>query len=183
MTSFGDGLSVTPLQMAAFVSAIANGGTLYYLQHPASEKDAVEFQPRVKRFLPIADWVPEVEAGMQESVKRGTGRNARVPGQMIWGKTGTCSQFHRENRERIRLGWFTSFNEVAGQKLAVVVLLRGGGMIVGPRAAEIAGEVYRGLGDEQYFTSRDSSLAAQSSQPDALPADSIPEMEACCSTQ
>ena len=34
MCSFGEGISMTPLQLGAMVSAIANGGTLYYLQHP-----------------------------------------------------------------------------------------------------------------------------------------------------
>src|ERR1039458_1348914 len=33
MCSFGEGVSMTPLQLGAMVSAIANGGTLYYLQH------------------------------------------------------------------------------------------------------------------------------------------------------
>lgn len=165
MTSFGDGIHATPLQMAAFTSAIANGGTLYYLQHPRTEAEAAGFQPRAKRFLPIAEWLPEVEEGMHEAVKRGTGRTARVAGQMVWGKTGTCSQYHRPNRERIRLGWFTSFNEIDGQKLAITVLLRGGGYVVGPRAAEMAGEIYRRLADEQYFSSRKTSLTAQSSPP------------------
>ncbi len=31
MCSFGEGVSMTPLQLGALVSAIANGGTLYYL--------------------------------------------------------------------------------------------------------------------------------------------------------
>ena len=34
MCSFGESVSMTPLQLGALVSAIANGGTLYYLQHP-----------------------------------------------------------------------------------------------------------------------------------------------------
>src|ERR1700692_4385208 len=34
MCSYGEGVSMTPLQLGAMVSAIANGGTLYYLQHP-----------------------------------------------------------------------------------------------------------------------------------------------------
>ena len=34
MCSFGESISMTPLQLGALVSAIANGGTLYYLQHP-----------------------------------------------------------------------------------------------------------------------------------------------------
>src|ERR1700719_656191 len=36
MCSFGEGISMTPLQLGAMVSAIANGGTLYYLQHPTT---------------------------------------------------------------------------------------------------------------------------------------------------
>src|SRR6266446_730622 len=36
MCSFGEGSSMTPLQLGAMVSAIANGGTLYYLQHPTT---------------------------------------------------------------------------------------------------------------------------------------------------
>src|SRR3984893_3989224 len=34
MCSFGEGVSMTPLQLGALVTAISNGGTMYYLQHP-----------------------------------------------------------------------------------------------------------------------------------------------------
>ncbi len=168
MTSFGDGISVTPLQLAAFVSAIANGGTLYYLQAPRTETEIETFTPHVKRQLPIADLIPGLELGMREAVKRGTGRNARVPGQFVWGKTGTCSQW--EQRKRTRLGWFASFNEAEGHRLAVVVLLRGGPMVYGPRAAEVAGNVYRNLSEQDYFSSKPA-------------ADSIVSLglESCCS--
>ena len=47
MCSFGEGISMTPLQLGAMVSAIANGGTLYYLQHPTSADEVASFQPRV----------------------------------------------------------------------------------------------------------------------------------------
>src|SRR5712675_234403 len=39
MCSFGEGVSMTPLQLGAMISAIANGGTLYYMQHPTSADD------------------------------------------------------------------------------------------------------------------------------------------------
>src|SRR5579885_3264108 len=45
MCSFGEGISMTPLQLGAMVSAIANGGTLYYLQHPTSPEEVASFQP------------------------------------------------------------------------------------------------------------------------------------------
>ena len=40
MTSFGDGITITPLEMAGLMGAVANGGTLYYLQYPKSREDA-----------------------------------------------------------------------------------------------------------------------------------------------
>src|SRR6267378_4210553 len=39
MCSFGEGISMTPLQLGALVTAISNGGTLYYLQHPNSSDE------------------------------------------------------------------------------------------------------------------------------------------------
>ncbi len=49
MCSFGESISMTPLQLGALVSAIANGGTLYYLQHPTTQAEVANFQPQVKR--------------------------------------------------------------------------------------------------------------------------------------
>src|SRR5262249_46056104 len=54
MTSFGEGFLVTPLELAALVSAIANNGTLYYLQYPKTEDEASQVTPRVKRTLDLA---------------------------------------------------------------------------------------------------------------------------------
>lgn len=145
MTSFGDGISATPLQMAAFTAALANGGKLHYLQHPETRDEVDALQPRLKRRLPIATFIPEIEQGMAEAVRRGTGSHARVAGQQVRGKTGTCSLYAR--RYGVRMGWFASFDrDVNGRKLAVVVMLRGNGVISGPLAAEVAGKIYRRLG-------------------------------------
>ena len=46
MCSFGESISMTPLQLGALVSAIANGGTLYYLQHPQSAEEACDLMSR-----------------------------------------------------------------------------------------------------------------------------------------
>src|SRR5262249_48696077 len=45
MCSFGEGISMTPLQLGSLVTAIANGGTMYYLQHPTSADEVANFQP------------------------------------------------------------------------------------------------------------------------------------------
>ena len=144
LTSFGEEISQTPLELAALMSAIANGGTLYYLQYPKSQDDVDHFVPRIKRQLEIADLIPEIKPGMQGAVEFGTARRCRQE-DTIMGKTGTCSE------GRTHLGWFGSFNEGGPRKLVVVVLLTGGRPSIGPMAAGVAGDVYRHLAAENYF--------------------------------
>ena len=105
MCSYGEGVSMTPLQLGAMVAAIANGGTLYYLQHPNTPDEVANFQPRVKRHLDIAPLIPEISDGMADAVVYGTARNVRhnFDEEQILGKTGTCS------RAGTRYGWFASY--------------------------------------------------------------------------
>jgi cell division protein FtsI/penicillin-binding protein 2 len=152
MTSFGSGIKLTPLQLAALVGAMANGGTLYFLQHPQSQDEIDRFEPKVKRQLNIAQWIPDVKSGMEGAVEYGTARRANYnSNEPIFGKTGTCSD---EDSPGIHLGWFGSFNEANNKKLVVVVLLTGGRPINGPVASGIAGAVYRNLSEEGYFGSQ-----------------------------
>ena len=144
LTSFGEEISQTPLELAALMSAVANGGTLYYLQYPHSQDEIDHYVPRVKRQLEIADLIPEIKPGMQGAVEYGTARRARQD-DTIMGKTGTCSE------GRTHLGWFGSFNEGGPSKLVVVVLLTGGRPSIGPMAAGVAGDVYRHLAEQNYF--------------------------------
>jgi penicillin-binding protein 2 len=148
MTSFGSGIYLTPLQLASLVSVFANGGTLYYLQYPKSDQDIASFQPKVKRQLDVAKFLPEITPGMNDAVEFGTARRANYdPTQPIYGKTGTCS----DTRSPTHLGWFGSFNEVGDRKLVVTVLLTGGGSVNGPKASGVAGQVYKILAGQNYF--------------------------------
>lgn len=156
MTSFGEAIGLTPLQLAALVGAIANGGTLYYLQYPRNQEEASAIVPRVKRTLDISRQIPDMLPGMMGAVDFGTARRAGYDAnEPIWGKTGTCTD------SRTHLGWFGSFNAVGHNRLVVVVLLTGGKSINGPVAAGIAGQVYRNLSQQQYWaTQRQTSPAA-----------------------
>jgi penicillin-binding protein 2 len=147
MCSFGEGISMTPLQLGAMVSAIANGGTLYYLQHPTSAEEITNFEPRVKRHLDIAPLIPEISDGMAGAVSYGTARSLRVNfnEEEILGKTGTCS------RAGTRYGWFASYAKTDIGRIVVVVFLQGGRPTFGPKAAEISGRMYRSLYDHSFF--------------------------------
>ena len=151
MTSFGEGIYMTPLELAALMSAVANGGTLYYLQHPRSLDEVNGFAPQVKRQLDIAQWLPDIKPGMMGAVEYGTARRANYsPTEPIYGKTGTCT----DGRSPTHLGWFGSYNELGQNKLVVVVLLTGGHAVSGPVASGIAGGVYKNLSHENYFAQR-----------------------------
>jgi cell division protein FtsI/penicillin-binding protein 2 len=156
MCSFGRGVSLTPLQLGAYVAALANGGTLYYLQHPASPADALAFQPKVKRTLDIARYVPDIEDGMAGAVEYGTARRLRASFQElpVFGKTGTCSD------NGTRLGWFASFSDSPQGSLVTVFLLEGGRATFGPRAAELTGAFYKNLWDRNYFADKGQQQSA-----------------------
>ena len=154
MCSFGEGVSMTPLQLGAMVSAIANGGTLYYLQHPSSPDEVVNFQPRIKRQLDIAPLIPDISDGMAGAVQYGTARRLGLnfSEEEILGKTGTCSH------EGTRYGWFASYANTSRGRVVVVVFLQGGRPTFGPKAAEIAGHMYRNLYDHNFFIAGPASL-------------------------
>lgn len=148
MCSFGEGIKLTPLQLAALLGAIANGGTLYYLQHPRSQEEVEHFVPRVKRRLDIQPWLEEIKPGMLGAVAYGTARRAGFnPESPILGKTGTCT----DRDTPTHLGWFGAFNETGRNQIAVAVLLTGGKPVNGPVASGIAGEIFRRLSEAGFF--------------------------------
>ena len=160
MCSFGESVSMTPLQLGAVVSAIANGGTLYYLQHPLSPNDVMNFQPRIKRTLDISGVIPEMIPGMQGAVEArwGTARSLQANFREfpVFGKTGTCSN------NGTRFGWFGSYSDTPNGRIVTVIFLEGGRPTFGPKAAELTGEFYRALYDMKYFAPKTSTASVES---------------------
>ncbi len=154
MCSFGEGVSMTPLQLGGLVSAIANGGTLYYLQHPTTPQQIAAFQPRIKRTLNIKNLIPEIEPGMAGAVGYGTARSLRASFNQfpVMGKTGTCSN------DGTRFGWFASYADTQQYgRIVTVIFLEGGRATFGPRAAELTGLFYKNMWDHSYFASRENT--------------------------
>ena len=158
MSSFGEGIQMTPLQLGALVTSIANGGTLYYLQYPRTAEERQKFAPRVKRNLNIESLLPEVRDGMLAAVLYGTGRQSYISDdEQALGKTGTCSE------DGSRLGWFVSYADQSHPKIVLVVLMRGhSSAIKGAMAAGVAGRIYRRLNDENYFATHSAEARTPS---------------------
>ncbi len=161
MSSFGEGIRITPFQLASLVGMLANGGTQYYLQYPRTEAARQNFEPRIRERFDIGPLLPDLREGMLAAVLYGTAKRSYDPdGEQDLGKTGTC------NDEGVggRLGWFVSYADQAHPKIVIVVLLHGGARIIsGPHASEIAGRIYRGLYERNYFAREDSSSQYASS--------------------
>jgi penicillin-binding protein 2 len=150
MCSFGEGISMTPLQLGSLVAAIANGGTMYYLQHPTTLEEVANFQPIVRRHLDIAGLIPQISDGMEGAVEYGTARSlvANFNEAEVFGKTGTCSTAGKH------FGWFASYANTEFGRVVIVVFLEGGRTSFGAKAAEIAGRIYRNLYDHSFFAAQ-----------------------------
>jgi penicillin-binding protein 2 len=149
MCSFGESVSMTPMQLGAIVAAIANGGSLFYLQHPTTPDEVAAYEPRLKRTLDIQKYIPDMLPGMAGAVEAnyGTARSLRANFNEfpVFGKTGTCSD------NGTRFGWFAGYGDGPNGRIVTVFFLNGGRPVFGPKAAELTGVFYRALASRSYF--------------------------------
>jgi stage V sporulation protein D (sporulation-specific penicillin-binding protein) len=94
---FGQGVAVTPIQLAAAASAIANEGILMEPRIALALKDQEgntvhEFSPKVKRQVISPQTARATMQILETVVSDGTGSNAYVPGFRVAGKTGTAQK-------------------------------------------------------------------------------------------
>jgi penicillin-binding protein 2 len=149
-------VTVTPLQMANMMAAVANGGKLYRprLVSKVESVDGTsvrEFGPELIRTIDIKpDTLNRVHAALADVVKVGTGGMAKSPIVEVAGKTGTAqvvemkggyvkteqlSHFARDH------AWFVSYAPVQSPQVAIAVLVEHGGH-GGDAAAPMAKKVY-----------------------------------------
>ncbi len=143
--SIGQGFNlVTPLQMAVFIAAVGNGGTLYRPRIVKSIEDTngaivKVVEPEITGGLPASKENLElVKKGLLEVVQgdRGTARRIRIQGIDIAGKTGTAQVFSRkagekfDNKTLTRTlqdhAWFVCYAPAENPKIAISVIIEHG---------------------------------------------------------
>lgn len=150
----GHEITVTPLQLATAMSAIANGGTLYrpYVIRRVSSTDGtlmVDNGPQAVRRVIGSKASKEMIDILKEVVKRGTGKKAAVDGIEVAGKTGTSQKIdprtHQYTHERYDAS-FVGFAPADDAKLCIAVVLdepQGGSYYGGAVAAPVVGNIIR----------------------------------------
>ena len=135
----GEGVEVTPVQLAVLVSALGNGGKLVVPRVPRAPGDATGEAAPPRREVGIPEGVrSQIIPGMIAAVERGTASGIGDPTLKIAGKTGTLAG--REGN----IGLFASYAPADSPRLTVVVLTQGDG-VKGATAAKIAGAIYKAL--------------------------------------
>lgn len=99
-TSFGQGFALTPIQLLQLHGALANGGFLvkpHVVRGLFDSEGKLSWQPKqLKQLKPKRVFSEEtaraVVSMMENVVRDGTGKNAKIPGYRIAGKTGTSQK-------------------------------------------------------------------------------------------
>lgn len=160
--SFGQGLSITPLQMTSAMSAIANGGVLMqpYIVERITDSDGTELRknlPEVKRRVVserTARMVRDMMIGVTEP--GGTGTRAALPGYLVAGKTGTAQKVDPVTGGYSVDKWVSSFiGFVPADKPALVISVTVdepegkayGGVVAAPVFARVASQALNHLNE------------------------------------
>ena len=153
--SFGQGISVTSLQLVTALSAVANGGYLmkpYVIEKIVDPEGNVvkENKPEVVTRVISYDTSHQMKQILQGVVEKGTGKKARIPGFSVAGKTGTAQIPNPESggyhADRY-IASFIGFAPVEDPEIVMAVVIEAprkkthGGSVAAPIFKQIAEKV------------------------------------------
>lgn len=161
-SSFGQSISVTPLQVITAISAIGNGGKLMqpYIVDRMINQDGntvKETTPVVKRQVISERTAAKVASYMEDVVKKGTGTNAYVAGYHVACKTGTSEKLNTS--EKVYIASTAGFAPCNDPEISVIIIIDepkcdnySGGVIAAPVAGVVFEKTLRYLGIEPDYT-------------------------------
>ncbi len=153
--SFGQGISVTPIQLLSALNAIANGGTLMRPQLISKITDpdgfiVKEFQQEPIRQVISNQTSKELSLILESVIVNGSGFRAQIPGYRVAGKTGTAEKPEAGRYSEKRIASFLGFAPVEDPKIAIIVIwdepdidISYGGVVAAPIFQAILKDVLR----------------------------------------
>jgi stage V sporulation protein D (sporulation-specific penicillin-binding protein) len=156
-TGFGQGISVTPIQLVTALSAVANGG---YIVKPTLVKEIVasdgsvvqRMEPTAVRQVISQSTAAALSRILQSVVVNGSGTRAAVPGYAVAGKTGTAEKPEGGRYGSGRIASFMGFAPANDPKVALLVILdepstdvKYGGVLAAPVFSAIMRDTLRYL--------------------------------------
>ena len=163
--SFGQGVSVTPIEMVTAVSAVANGGDLvkpYLVKQILDDKGNVvkTYEPVVKRQVISKDTADKMAQIMEKNATEGTAKNGYVAGYRIAGKTGTSEKIGNSRKNaKDYIASYCGFAPADDPQIALLVYFDTptgeayyGSQVAAPVFAGIMGEICPYLGIETQYT-------------------------------
>ena len=178
-TSFGQGFRISPIQLITATCAIANGGNLMvpYLVGSIvdSEGNIVsETEPVVKRKVISEETAEKVTQMMTAVVNDGTGRNAKIDGYAVAGKTASAQKLDDNEEKEVYVASFVCFAPADDPKVAILVGVdnthdgyRSGGAVAAPIAKQVMEPTLEYLSIERKYTSEELSKVSKST-PDLI---------------
>lgn len=122
--TFGQGIAVTPIQMANFYAALRNNGTQYtphfLIEKPLTD-EVVEYEE--KKIIDDSGAIAELNTMLQSVVDSGTGELAQIEGYKVAGKTSTAEIYDESGgyRDGVYTICFTGFLSDSSSQLVCFV--------------------------------------------------------------
>jgi cell division protein FtsI (penicillin-binding protein 3) len=150
--AFGQGIAVTPLQLARAFAALANGGFLmrpYVVRRVVEESGRVRHvgRPHIERRVVSTETAGQVTEMLRRVVEAGTGKAARIDGVAVAGKTGTAQKIEAGSgryHPRDRMASFVGYLPADDPEVVILVVVdspkkaKYGGIVAAPAFRRIA---------------------------------------------
>ena len=149
--SMGYQVGVTPLQMAAAVSSVANGGEYVeprVVRAAYRDDRRYEVKPKVLRRAISADTAASLTTIMEQVVERGTGKGfAEIPGFTVAGKTGTANTLVNGRYSNNTYASFVGFVPSRDPKVTILVMLDSPHGLTSHFGGPVSGPIYRRIAE------------------------------------